>query len=243
MDFFIILYRLTRTALCLKSMCKGFEVTERLSNFPEKTKDNGDDRYKQIDVPAHSIALNSTPSNKPPRHKIRWRSKTAKMIQHPLLPKILIAIALLTLIHFAVRSTRPLFTAEFFDHTEVLTASLRVRANETNNYVKQQAAHFNNITLPVFEEQARNELVHLQTFLSFFNGEKRRRNKNYLKEACAIRKKSLEENEPCDVHVNDNILDIPIIPCKFIPIRPKFYTGLLFKYFRYYNSFYKKICK
>ncbi|CAD5118105.1 DgyrCDS6844 [Dimorphilus gyrociliatus] len=226
MDLFIILYRLTRTVLYLKSMCKGFEVTERLSTFPEKTNENVDDRYKQIDIPAHSVALNSAPK-KPPRRKIRWRSKTAKMIQHPLLPKILIAIALLTLIHFAVRSTRPLFTAEFFDHTEVLTASLRVRANETNNYIKQQAVHFNNVTLPVFEEQARNELVHLQTFLSFFNGEKRRRSQNYLKEACAIRKKSLHEEDPCDIQVDETILDIQIIPCKFIPIRPKFYSGLL----------------
>ena len=48
--------------------------------------------------------------------------------------------------------------------------------------------------------------------------------KNYIAEACTV-KKSILGNRPCDVTMEPMQLEIPVLPCNFIPIQPQLYTG------------------
>ena len=47
---------------------------------------------------------------------------------------------------------------------------------------------------------------------------------NFITEACAV-KRELIGNRTCDVHVTPAKLEIPMVPCNFIPVQPRLYKG------------------
>ena len=47
---------------------------------------------------------------------------------------------------------------------------------------------------------------------------------NYIGEACAV-KQSFASVHSCDINLSTPKLDIPMVPCNFIPIQPQLYTG------------------
>ena len=65
-----------------------------------------------------------------------------------------------------------------------------------------------------------------QLLCTFF-AEQKRLADNYIAEGCVIRK-GIVGNRTCDISVNPAQLDISMVPCNFIPIQPKLYTGMQF---------------
>ena len=44
-----------------------------------------------------------------------------------------------------------------------------LQVNQTNWYLVQQAEHFNNMTMQIYGQQMRAELLNLHTMLTYFN--------------------------------------------------------------------------
>ena len=64
----------------------------------------------------------------------------------------------------------------------------------------------------------------LVRWLSFSSSEQDRLVENFITEACAV-KKELLGNKSCDIHVTPAKLEIPMVPCNFIPVQPRLYKG------------------
>ncbi len=67
-------------------------------------------------------------------------------------------------------------------------------------------------------------MFYLDLLVLFMLTEQQRLVHNYIQEACAIRKDFLG-NRSCDISITPSKLDIPMVPCNFIPIQPRLYSG------------------
>ena len=63
--------------------------------------------------------------------------------------------------------------------------------------------------------------------LYFTFTEQKRLVQNYVTEACAVNGDELI-NKQCDVNLEASSLDIPVLPCNFVPIQPQFYNGTFY---------------
>lgn len=116
-----------------------------------------------------------------PTNQTEWRQENKfemcrnmiiSVLQNSLIPKLLIAFVLLLLFHTCVVLTCLIFsvdTVSELDGFQAYLAGLDVQVNQTNWYLSQQATHFNNVTMKIYEQQMRSELLHLQGMLEYFN--------------------------------------------------------------------------
>ena len=128
------------------------------------------------------MVRNDIRAGKPyPTNQTEWRQESKfetcrsliiQILQHSLIPKLLIAFVLLLLFHTCVVLTCLIFSVDTvadLDGFQAYLAGLDVQVNQTNWYLSQQAQHFNNITMKIYEQQMRSELLHLQGMLEYFN--------------------------------------------------------------------------
>lgn len=57
---------------------------------------------------------------------------------------------------------------------------------------------------------------------------------NYINEACSIKRHFLG-NRTCDIRISPSRLEVPMVPCNFIPIQPQLYDGVYFTVFAFYR--------
>jgi len=63
------------------------------------------------------------------------------------------------------------------------------------------------------------------TVCSSAHAEQVRLTKNYVAEVCAVQKISRAANWTCDVTATPPKLHVPMLPCNFIPVHARLYTG------------------
>lgn len=172
-----------------------------------------------------------TPSTKPTTVII------SSLLCNPLLPKLLLltvcALVLFLsckfcIVHLTVLGLRD---SGLF-HT--FLAGLKQQIKQTDAFLETQAKHLNDAVMTLFDSQSRAELRSLQAVLTFYNEgtqttrsfmtshslffvENKRRTNNYIIEACAI-ERNVSNNLSCSVSTSPFLLDVPLLPCNFIPV-------------------------
>ena len=184
------------------------------------------------------------------------------ILKSTIVPKLLLCVVIVVFFYFVITIVTALFSIDVIvdmDGFKSFVMGLEVQVNQTNWYLSQQADHFNNITMNIYQRQMKSELLNLETMLEFFNQgyykpdfmfqcyiweenyliifhyqlsniiilcfiEQRRLVHNYVTEACSVNEDVLI-NKQCDVNLEVSSLDIPVLPCNFVPIQPQFYTG------------------
>ncbi len=95
-----------------------------------------------------------------------------KLLQSTLIPKLLISFVILLGFYIALSAACVVLdiqTLADFGVFRVFLAGLEAQVNQTNWYLNDQAKHFNEVTMNIYESQMRSELLHLQSMLEFFN--------------------------------------------------------------------------
>ena len=120
---------------------------------------------------------------------IKKRSCLDKMIAHigeivmsNVVPKLLICAVIITFFYFMVTVALATFSVDVLidvDGFRSFLMGLGVQANQTNWYLTQQATHFNDITMEIYQRQMQSELLNLESMLEFFNQGKIFGNKKY----------------------------------------------------------------
>ena len=57
--------------------------------------------------------------------------------------------------------------------------------------------------------------------------EEKRSADNYASEACSVKKLHVRANWTCHAATDQLSVDVPLVPCNFIPIKPLLYAGTL----------------
>ncbi len=100
------------------------------------------------------------------------RHTIGKLLQSSLIPKLLIASVLLLMFYVLVSTASVVLSVDTLSDVgafRLFMAGLEAQVNQTNWYLSQQAAHFNEVTMRIYESQMRSELLHLQSMLEYFN--------------------------------------------------------------------------
>jgi hypothetical protein len=150
-----------------------------------------------------------------------------QMLESSSLPKAIVAVILTLMFYVVARSVVVLLDVGLLSSVDALgvyVQSVGVRVNQTNQYIDDTARHLNDLARAVYGEQMKAELINLQSLVEFFNAEQWRLTKNYAAEICAIKKRSHDDNWTCDVLVSPSRLEVPMLPCNFIPVQPHLYT-------------------
>ncbi len=103
------------------------------------------------------------------------RHTIGKLLQSSLIPKLLIASVLLLIFYILISSACVVLSVDTLSDVgafRLFMAGLEAQVNQTNWYLSQQAAHFNQVTMRIYESQMRSELLHLQSMLEYFNNGK-----------------------------------------------------------------------
>jgi hypothetical protein len=151
-----------------------------------------------------------------------------RLLESSTIPKIVMAMLILVLFCFLVNCVSLILSVDMMadvDAFRMFLVGLDVQVNRTNWYLTEQAKHFNTITMSIYKGQMTSELLHFQSLVQYFNTEQQRLVQNYIDEACAIRKGFLG-NRSCDINVTPSKLNIPMVPCNFIPIQPRLYSEM-----------------
>ncbi len=102
----------------------------------------------------------------------RFKHNVAKVTLSTLVPKVLVCAALLLFFFLCLRAAGLFLDVSIITQLDgfgVFLGSLDTQLNQTNWYVTDQAAHFNNVTMTIYEGQMRSELLNLQSMLEYFN--------------------------------------------------------------------------
>ena len=110
----------------------------------------------------------------------KWTRKKAdsckhslgKLLQSTLIPKILISFVILLAFYVVLSSVCVVMSVQTltdFGVFRIFLAGLEAQVNQTNWYLGDQAKHFNDVTMKIYESQMRSELLHLQSMLEYFN--------------------------------------------------------------------------
>ena len=110
----------------------------------------------------------------------KWTRKKAdtckhsigKLLQSTLIPKLLISFVILLAFYVVLSSVCVVLSTQTltdFGVFRVFLSGLEAQVNQTNWYLGDQATHFNDVTMRIYESQMRSELLHLQSMLEFFN--------------------------------------------------------------------------
>ncbi len=117
--------------------------------------------------------MSQTESHKSTRKKFdSCRSIIGKILQNSIIPKILIGFVLLLIFYIVMSVVYSVLSVDAMSDLngfQSFVAGLDVQVNQTNWYLHQQAKHFNDITMKIYENQMRSELLHLQSMLEYFN--------------------------------------------------------------------------
>jgi hypothetical protein len=179
----------------------------------------------------HYAATSSTGADtwgSPLKSTTDCRDTILKILQSSTIPKLVMGILLVVLFCYIVDAVLLVFTAETMGELhafQMFLVGLDVQVNRTNWYLTEQAKHFNNITMNIYRGQMTSELLHFQSMVEYFNAEQQRLIQNYINEACAIRRHFLG-NRSCDINLESTALEVPMMPCNFVPIQPQLYTDL-----------------
>ena len=93
-------------------------------------------------------------------------------LQHPLLPKLIIAVLLLGVYYLCIMNVYYLVRMDvisYYGGYQSFISDLDLRINQTNEYLVGQAAHLNNISMAIFKRQMDSELLGMQSALDYFN--------------------------------------------------------------------------
>ncbi len=110
--------------------------------------------------------------------KRRWTEKNGfcqkllKIMQTSAVPKLAIGLAVLTLFIIVVQLVSIFFSADVFvdiNGFRSFLVGLDTQVNQTNWYLREQARHFNKITIEIYKGQMRSEMLHLQSLVEYFN--------------------------------------------------------------------------
>lgn len=97
---------------------------------------------------------------------------TEKLFESALLPRTIICLLVLVLTYLVLRSVLTLMNVDFLLRLNAFTmygSSLLTRISLTNDYLRQEAQHFNNVTLHTYREHMLMELLNLRSFLEYFH--------------------------------------------------------------------------
>ena len=128
-------------------------------------------------------------TNEKTDNKRRWTEnngfcqKLLKIMQNCAIPKLAVGLAMLTLFIIIVQLVTLFFSADVFvdiNGFRSFLVGLDTQVNQTNWYLREQAKHFNDITIEIYKGQMRSEMLHLQSLVEYFNQGK------YLQESINI---------------------------------------------------------
>lgn len=117
-------------------------------------------------------------TNEKADHKKRWSEKNGlcqkllKVMQNSAIPKLAIGLSILTLFIIVVQLVTLFFSADVFvdiNGFRSFLVGLDTQVNQTNWYLREQAKHFNKITIEIYKGQMRSEMLHLQSLVDYFN--------------------------------------------------------------------------
>lgn len=104
-----------------------------------------------------------------------FKHTIGKLLQSTMIPKLLIAFVVLLMFYIMVSSASVFLSVETLSDIgafRIFLAGLEAQVNQTNWYLNEQASHFNDVTMKIYESQMRSELLHLQSMLEYFNNGK-----------------------------------------------------------------------
>ena len=99
------------------------------------------------------------------------RETISKILQSNTVPKIIIAGAVLVLFYIVVATVCTVVDIDVIlavDGFNMFLQGLDVQVNQTNWYLLDQAEHFNQVTMSIYQGQMRSELLNLQSMLDYF---------------------------------------------------------------------------
>ena len=117
-------------------------------------------------------------TNEKTDNKRRWTEnngfcqKLLKIMQNCAIPKLAVGLAMLTLFIIIVQLVTLFFSADVFvdiNGFRSFLVGLDTQVNQTNWYLREQAKHFNDITIEIYKGQMRSEMLHLQSLVEYFN--------------------------------------------------------------------------
>lgn len=124
-----------------------------------------------------SVLHTDSSKDDPPQNCMHERYIHAKQVFGRLLlsdsvPKFLIACAFMVLFYILVKASFVLVDFVSLSQLEgfsMFSQALDVQINQTNWYLSDQAKHFNKVTMKIYEEQMKSELLNLESMLEYFN--------------------------------------------------------------------------
>ena len=98
------------------------------------------------------------------------------LLKSRVVPKLLVCAVIVVFFYFVITIVTALFSIDVLvdvDGFQSFVMGLEVQVNQTNWYLSQQADHFNDITMKIYQRQMKSELLNLESMLEFFNQGKR----------------------------------------------------------------------
>ena len=117
--------------------------------------------------PKHSLGASASTSR-----DLMCRETVSKVLQSNTVPKILLGAAVLILFYILVTIVCTVVDLDVilaYDGFSVFLQGLDVQVNQTNWYLQDQADHFNQVTMTIYQGQMRSELLNLQSMLDYFS--------------------------------------------------------------------------
>ncbi|XP_074657570.1 uncharacterized protein LOC141910730 [Tubulanus polymorphus] len=144
-------------------------------------------------------------------------------------PKILLAIISGLIILLTVVITDKLLTVKVIDSYngfERYAIAMDINQELTNKYVREQAEHLNSVSMETYKQQMQHELRGLLAVKQNFNHEQAQVFAEYVKEVCDLYTKLLGVSKKmCPLDVSPTFVNMDILPCSFLPIVPKPFSG------------------